>query len=227
MHTIAIIIIRHIKFIASSRLWYFTVPPVYNLFLIYILWIGLIYVAYWNDVNSFFLFTANDALLKVFGKCKDGKTRVLKVSIVNGNIIRIVFFFIFYNKREFFLQRSWRFPAKLKWKKIGREITKKWLNRSLNPIRLVTFCSGIYAWTQNYYIFKVLINFYVYRDRLDEKMSLGYAWLLLSWTPDSATIRQKMLYASTKATLKNEFGSSHIKEEYNATVEVSARFVFI
>jgi len=52
---------------------------------------------------------------------------------------------------------------------------------------------------------------------LDTKSSLGYDWLLISWTPDTATIRSKMLYASTKATLKTEFGSSHIKEELHAT----------
>lgn len=55
--------------------------------------------------------------------------------------------------------------------------------------------------------------------RLDEKTSLGHAWLLLSYVPETATIRQKMLYASTKATLKLEFGSSHIKEELHATTK--------
>lgn len=53
--------------------------------------------------------------------------------------------------------------------------------------------------------------------RLDTKSSIGYEWLLMSYTPDTATIRQKMLYASTKATMKKEFGSPHIKEEYHAT----------
>lgn len=53
--------------------------------------------------------------------------------------------------------------------------------------------------------------------RLDTKTPLGYAWLLVSWIPDTATIRSKMLYASTKATLKLEFGSAHIKEEFHAT----------
>lgn len=54
--------------------------------------------------------------------------------------------------------------------------------------------------------------------RLDKKTSLGsYGWLLLSYIPDTATIRQKMLYASTKATLKIEFGSSNIQEELHAT----------
>ncbi|XP_055303825.1 twinfilin-like [Sitodiplosis mosellana] len=53
--------------------------------------------------------------------------------------------------------------------------------------------------------------------RLDSKSSIGYEWLLMSYTPDTATIRHKMLYASTKATMKKEFGSPHIKEEYHAT----------
>lgn len=54
--------------------------------------------------------------------------------------------------------------------------------------------------------------------RFDEKSSLGYTWLLLDWIPDISTTRQKMLYASTKATLKIEFGTSNIKEQLNATI---------
>merc|ERR1712107_774032 len=40
--------------------------------------------------------------------------------------------------------------------------------------------------------------------RLDERDSSGgcFRWLLLSWSPDHASTRQKMLYASTKATQK-------------------------
>lgn len=54
--------------------------------------------------------------------------------------------------------------------------------------------------------------------RLDSKNSFGYEWLFISWSPDSAPVRQKMLYASTKATLKQEFGTSQIKEELHGTV---------
>jgi len=32
--------------------------------------------------------------------------------------------------------------------------------------------------------------------RLDAKIPLGYSWLLISWIPDTASIRQKMVYAS-------------------------------
>ncbi|XP_074030318.1 twinfilin actin binding protein [Leptinotarsa decemlineata] len=53
--------------------------------------------------------------------------------------------------------------------------------------------------------------------RLDNKNSSGYEWLFISWSPDTASIRQKMLYASTKATLKQEFGTSQIKEELHGT----------
>lgn len=48
----------------------------------------------------------------------------------------------------------------------------------------------------------------------------NYDWLLISWCPDVAPIRQKMLYASTKATLKQEFGSAKIKEELHGTIMV-------
>ncbi|KAJ8920089.1 hypothetical protein NQ315_011744 [Exocentrus adspersus] len=54
--------------------------------------------------------------------------------------------------------------------------------------------------------------------RLDTKNSSGYEWLFISWSPDTSPVRQKMLYASTKATLKQEFGSSQIKEELHGTV---------
>lgn len=54
--------------------------------------------------------------------------------------------------------------------------------------------------------------------RLDVKDALGYQWILISWSPDTAPVRQKMLYASTKATLKQEFGTSQIKEELHGTI---------
>jgi len=53
--------------------------------------------------------------------------------------------------------------------------------------------------------------------RLDERdSSSSFLWLLLSWSPDKAPTRQKMLYASTKATFKKQFGAGQIKEEYYA-----------
>uniref|UniRef100_A0A1B6CRZ5 Twinfilin n=1 Tax=Clastoptera arizonana TaxID=38151 RepID=A0A1B6CRZ5_9HEMI len=56
--------------------------------------------------------------------------------------------------------------------------------------------------------------------RLDTKNESGYNdWLLINWCPEDSPIRQKMLYASTKATLKQEFGSGQIKEEIYGTVQ--------
>lgn len=40
-----------------------------------------IFYLFWGK----FSITANAELLKFFGKCKDGKTRLVKVSIENGN----------------------------------------------------------------------------------------------------------------------------------------------
>jgi len=53
--------------------------------------------------------------------------------------------------------------------------------------------------------------------RLDERdEGENYLWVLVSWSPDSSHTRQKMLYASTKATFKKQFGASQIKDEYYA-----------
>lgn len=49
--------------------------------------------------------------------------------------------------------------------------------------------------------------------RLDSQNDIGYEWILLSWSPDDSPVREKMLYASTKATLKAEFGGSLIKDD--------------
>jgi len=49
--------------------------------------------------------------------------------------------------------------------------------------------------------------------RLDEKEGDLFKWLLISWSPDSSSVRNKMLYASTKATLKKEFGGGQIKDD--------------
>ena len=42
---------------------------------------------------------------------------------------------------------------------------------------------------------------------------------MISWSPDSASIRNKMLYASTKATLKKEFGSGQIKDDLYGNIK--------
>lgn len=61
--------------------------------------------------------------------------------------------------------------------------------------------------------------------RLDTKTAEGgYCWMLITWIPDIATIRQKMIYASTKSTLKLEFGGSYLKEEFHATAPEEITF---
>ncbi|CRK88175.1 CLUMA_CG001960, isoform A [Clunio marinus] len=117
---------------------------------------------------------SNADLLKFFGKCKDGKTRLVKVSIENEELTLVS----------------------------HKEVKKDWekdFDKLIQPeIEDDVPCYILY--------------------RLDTKTAEGaYAWMLISWIPDISTIRQKMIYASTKSTLKLEFGSSYLKEEYHAT----------
>ncbi|CAG9785162.1 unnamed protein product [Diatraea saccharalis] len=118
---------------------------------------------------------ANAELKKYFGKCRDGKLRVMKVSIENEQLTL---------SKHYAVKGSWEHDF------------DKYV-----PTLIVD--------DQPCYILY----------RLDTTNSLGHDWLLLSWSPDSAPVRQKMLYASTKATLKQEFGSAHIKDEMHATVK--------
>jgi len=54
--------------------------------------------------------------------------------------------------------------------------------------------------------------------RLDSSEdTTGYQWLLITWSPDDSPVREKMMYASTKATLKLEFGGGQISDEFFAT----------
>ncbi|EDO45331.1 predicted protein [Nematostella vectensis] len=53
--------------------------------------------------------------------------------------------------------------------------------------------------------------------RLDSKNNQGYEWLFIAYSPDFSPIRQKMLFAGTRATLKKEFGGGHIKDELFGT----------
>ncbi|XP_041976649.1 twinfilin [Aricia agestis] len=118
---------------------------------------------------------ANNELKKYFGKCRDGKIRVLKVSIENEQL------------------------ALAKYHSV----------------------KGSFESDFDKYVPSLIVEdlpcYILYR--FDSTNSLGHEWLLLSWSPDSAPVRQKMLYASTKATLKQEFGSAHIKDEMHATVK--------
>ncbi|CAL8337116.1 unnamed protein product [Lota lota] len=55
--------------------------------------------------------------------------------------------------------------------------------------------------------------------RLDSQNAHGYEWVFMAWSPDQSPVRQKMVYAATRATLKKEFGGGHIKDEMFGTVE--------
>ncbi|CAK1553516.1 unnamed protein product [Leptosia nina] len=118
---------------------------------------------------------ANAQLQKYFSKCRDGKIRVLKVTIENEQ-----------------LSLSTHQPVKGTWEQD--------FDKYVPPL-----------------IVEDLPCYILYR--FDSTNSLGFEWLLLSWSPDSAPVRHKMLYASTKATLKQDFGSSHIKDEMHATTK--------
>ncbi|KAK9516428.1 hypothetical protein VZT92_024358 [Zoarces viviparus] len=53
--------------------------------------------------------------------------------------------------------------------------------------------------------------------RLDSTNNQGYEWVFLAWSPDVSIVRNKMLYAATRATVKKEFGGGHIKDEMFGT----------
>jgi len=56
--------------------------------------------------------------------------------------------------------------------------------------------------------------------RLDDKSeTTGYSWLFITWSPDFASVKNKMLYAATKSTLKLEFGAGQIKDELFGTTK--------
>ncbi|CAF2387793.1 unnamed protein product [Rotaria sp. Silwood2] len=57
-----------------------------------------------------------------------------------------------------------------------------------------------------------------YFIRLDTISELnGHNWLLLTYIPDEAKTRERMLYASTVATVKREFGLTYITQEIRTT----------
>lgn len=56
--------------------------------------------------------------------------------------------------------------------------------------------------------------------RMDTKDDEGYKWLFISYIPDNSPVREKMLYASTKASTKMAFGgTSQIMEEMSGTLK--------
>lgn len=60
--------------------------------------------------------------------------------------------------------------------------------------------------------------------RLDTRDNDTYTWLFLAYSPDNSPVRQKMLYAATRATVKKEFGASQIKDELFGTNKVNFKY---
>jgi twinfilin-like protein len=59
---------------------------------------------------------------------------------------------------------------------------------------------------------------------LDEKTSTGeYKWLFLCYVPDHAKVRDKMLYASTRATLTKELGDYRFADSIYGTEKVKKK----
>lgn len=57
--------------------------------------------------------------------------------------------------------------------------------------------------------------------RFDEKSSTGeYKWLFLCYVPDNAKVRDKMIYASTRATLTRELGDYRFTDNIYGTDKV-------
>uniref|UniRef100_A0A674ARS5 Twinfilin n=1 Tax=Salmo trutta TaxID=8032 RepID=A0A674ARS5_SALTR len=55
--------------------------------------------------------------------------------------------------------------------------------------------------------------------RLNSQNAQGYEWIFISWSPDQSPVRQKMLNAATRATVKKEFDGGHVKDEMFGTAE--------
>ncbi|XP_052779679.1 twinfilin-1-like [Mya arenaria] len=55
--------------------------------------------------------------------------------------------------------------------------------------------------------------------RLDSKNNQGYLWIFIAWSPDFSPVKEKMIYAATRSTMKTEFGTGIIQEEMFGTTE--------
>lgn len=118
---------------------------------------------------------ANEELKTFFGQCKDGKVRVIKISIQNEQLV------------------------------------------------LNDFKAPKGTWEDDYdrYVLHLVEDrqpCYIFYC-LDSQSDSGFEWVFISWSPDDSPVREKMLYASTKATLKKEFGGGQIKYELFASTK--------
>ncbi|WAR25043.1 TWF1-like protein [Mya arenaria] len=53
----------------------------------------------------------------------------------------------------------------------------------------------------------------------DSKNNQGYLWIFIAWSPDFSPVKEKMIYAATRSTMKTEFGTGIIQEEMFGTTE--------
>lgn len=54
--------------------------------------------------------------------------------------------------------------------------------------------------------------------RLDTRSKVGWEWTVIEWIPDGARVRDKMLYAASKATLTKTLGQAQFTDSVYATV---------
>ncbi|XP_033938559.1 uncharacterized protein [Pseudochaenichthys georgianus] len=92
-----------------------------------------------------------------------------------------------------------------------------------NMLVLDSYREPAYSWDKDYdqFLLPLLTPqepcYILYR--LDSQNAQGHEWIFIAWSPDQSPVRQKMVYAATRATLKKEFGGGHIKDEIFGTVE--------
>ncbi|XP_076111731.1 twinfilin-1-like isoform X2 [Mytilus galloprovincialis] len=117
--------------------------------------------------------TAGKELLEYFATCKEGHVRLIKIGIVNEELV---------------LQDS-------------KDVDGTWEDD------IDKFVLPALEEKQPCYILY----------RLDSKNNLGYQFIFICWSPDFSPIKEKMLYAGTKVTLKQEFGGGLIHDEMFGT----------
>jgi len=55
--------------------------------------------------------------------------------------------------------------------------------------------------------------------RLDSQNMNGYNWVLFSYVPDGSTVRDRMLYASSRDTVKRQLGLSYFSDDMHGTTK--------
>jgi len=129
-------------------------------------------------MNSQTGIAASEELKTFFGTCRDGRVRLIKVSISDDSVPSLVL------DESHEADGSWE---------------EDW-DRLVPP--------AVDHDQPAYFLY-----------RTDDNDGSGYQWIFLSWSPDHAHTRQKMLYAATKQTFKQEFGQGQIKDEVYANMK--------